>query len=308
MLDKENLKKYVEFSPEVKDALENNKPVVALESTIISHGMPYPKNLQTAKECEEIIRKGGAVPATTAIINGKIEVGLTEEELEFLSTSKDVIKTSRRDFAYIVSQGLNGATTVASTIIIAKLAGIKIFVTGGLGGVHRGASETFDISRDLEELAANDIMIICAGCKSILDIGLTLEYLETKGVPVFAYKTDEMPAFFTRHSGFKVDYKIDEAKDAADIARTQWNLGLKTGILFTNPIPEQASMDEKAINKAIEKALEEAKEKGIHGKETTPFLLSKVVEVTGGKSLEANIALVKNNAKLGAEVAKYLYE
>lgn len=301
------LKKYVEYSDEVKKAMEEGKPVVALESTIISHGMPYPQNIETAKACEEIIRENGAVPATTAIIGGKIKIGLSDEELEFMATSKDIIKASRRDFAYIVSQGLNGATTVASTIIASRLAGIKIFVTGGLGGVHRHAEVTFDISRDLEELAANDIMIVCAGCKSILDIGLTLEYLETKGVPVFGYQTDYMPAFFTRKSEFKVDYNIKNPKEAAEAAKTQWELGLQGGILLTNPIPESDSMDEEKINTAIEKALVEAEEKGIHGKETTPFLLSKVLEVTEGKSLEANIALVKNNARLGAEVAKYLY-
>ena len=307
MISNEMLKKYVEYSDEVKKAIEEGKPVVALESTIISHGMPYPQNIETAKACEEIIRENGAVPATTAIIGGKIKIGLSDEELEFMATSKDIIKASRRDFAYIVSRGLNGATTVASTIIASRLAGIKIFVTGGLGGVHRNAEVTFDISRDLEELAANDIMIVCAGCKSILDIGLTLEYLETKGVPVFGYQTDYMPAFFTRKSEFKVDYNIKNPKEAADAAMAQWELGLEGGILLTNPIPESDSMDEEKINSAIEKALLEAEEKGIHGKETTPFLLSKVLEVTEGKSLEANIALVKNNARLGAEVAKYLY-
>ena len=307
MTNNEMLKKYVEYSDEVKKATEEGKPVVALESTIISHGMPYPQNIETARACGEIIRENGAVPATTAIINGKIKIGLNDEELEFMATSKDIIKASRRDFAYIVSRGLNGATTVASTIIASRLAGIKIFVTGGLGGVHRNAEVTFDISRDLEELASNDIMIVCAGCKSILDIGLTLEYLETKGVPVFGYQTDLMPAFFTRKSEFKVDYNIKNPKEAADAANTQWNLGLKGGILLTNPIAEEDSMDEEKINKAIEEALREAEEKGIHGKETTPFLLSKVLEVTEGKSLEANIALVKNNARLGAEVAKHLY-
>ena len=307
MISNEMLKKYVEYSDEAKKAMEEGKPVVALESTIISHGMPYPQNIETAKACEEIIRENGAVPATTAIIGGKIKIGLSDEELEFMATSKDIIKASRRDFAYIVSQGLNGATTVASTIIASRLAGIKIFVTGGLGGVHRHAEVTFDISRDLEELAANDIMIVCAGCKSILDIGLTLEYLETKGVPVFGYQTDYMPAFFTRKSEFKVDYNIKNPKEAAEAAKAQWELGLQGGILLTNPIPESDSMDEEKINSAIEKALVEAEEKGIHGKETTPFLLSKVLEVTEGKSLEANIALVKNNARLGAEVAKYLY-
>lgn len=308
MLDEKILKKYVEFSDEVKKAMEENKPIVALESTIISHGMPYPKNLETAKAVEKIIRENGAVPATTAIINGKIKVGLTDEELEYMATSKDIIKASRRDFAYLIANRKSGGTTVATTIIISKIAGLKIFVTGGLGGVHRNAEVTFDISRDLEELAANDIIIVCAGCKSILDIGLTLEYLETKGVPVLGYETEKMPAFFTRDSGFNLDYKIDSPKEAAEIANIQWNLGLKSGILLTNPIPEKDAMDEEKINKAIEEAIVEAEEKSIHGKETTPFLLKRVLEATDGKSLEANIALVKNNALLGAKVAKYLYE
>ncbi|WP_071027625.1 pseudouridine-5'-phosphate glycosidase [Peptoniphilus raoultii] len=303
-----NYEKYLEFSDEVKKAKKENKPIVALESTIISHGMPYPKNLETAKACEDIIRKAGAVPATTAIINGKIKVGLSEEELEFMASSKGIIKTSSRDIPYIIANKLNGGTTVASTIIVSRLAGIKIFVTGGIGGVHRGAEKTFDISRDLEELAANDIMIVCAGCKSILDIGLTLEYLETKGVSVLGYKTEKMPAFFTKSSQFKVDYKINDPKEAAEIAKAKWNLDIKGGILLANPIPDEDSMDEQAIDKAIEDALKEAEEKGIHGKETTPYLLSKVLEETKGKSLEANIALVKNNAKIGAEVAKYIYE
>lgn len=308
MLDEKILEKYVEFSDEVKKAMVEKKPIVALESTIISHGMPYPKNLETAKAVEEIIRKGGAVPATTAIINGKIKVGLSEEELEYMATSKEIIKASRRDFSYLIANKKSGGTTVATTIIISKIAGIKIFVTGGLGGVHRHAQETFDISRDLEELAANDIVIVCAGCKSILDIGLTLEYLETKGVPVLGYETENMPAFFTRDSGFKLDYKIDSAKEAAEIAKAQWDLGLNGGILLTNPIPKEDAMDDEKINKAIEEAIVEAEEKNIHGKEATPFLLQKVLEATEGKSLEANIALVKNNATLGAEVAKYLYE
>lgn len=299
----ENLKKYVDYSDEVKKAMEENRPVVALESTIISHGMPYPMNLETAKAVEEIIRKNGAVPATTAIINGRIKVGLNEDELEFLATSKDVIKCSRRDYPYIVANKLNGGTTVASTIITCTIAGIKVFVTGGIGGVHRGAEKTFDISRDLQELANNDVLVVCAGAKSILDIGLTLEYLETFGVPVLGMRTDEMPAFFTRKSGFKLDYEVKTESEAANIATTKWDLGLKGGIVVGNPIPEESEMDEEKINNAIKEALKDAEEKGIHGKESTPFLLQRVLEATDGKSLEANIALVKHNAEVGAKIA-----
>ena len=302
MLNKEFLAKHMDISPEVKEALENNQAVVALESTIISHGMPYPQNLETAKRCEEIVRENGAVPATTAIINGRIKVGLTEE-LEFMATDKTIIKCSTRDYPMMVAKGLNGATTVATSILTAKLAGIKLLVTGGIGGVHRGAQETFDISRDLQELATTDIVVVCAGCKSILDIGLTLEYLETFGVPVLGYQTKDMPAFFTERSGFQVDYAMESPQEVASLVHAKWNLGLDGGVLLTNPIPAGDAMDEKVINKAIEEALVEAKEKGIHGKEATPFLLSKVVEVTGGNSLKANIALVENNAKIGAQVA-----
>lgn len=303
----ENLKdKYMDIHPEVKEALDSGKPVVALESTIISHGMPYPKNLETAKACEEILREAGVVPATTAIINGRIKVGLTTEELEFMATSKDVIKSSRRDYAHVVANGLNGATTVATSIITARLAGIPILVTGGIGGVHRGAQETFDISRDLQELAGTDIAVVCAGCKSILDIGLTLEYLETFGVPVLGYKTDEMPAFFTQKSGHKLDYRYDSPQDMAKSIRTKWELGLEGGVLVANPIPSEDAMDNEVIEKAIAEAVEDAKKLGIHGKESTPFLLSRVLEATGGDSLESNIALVLNNTRLGAEIAKSL--
>lgn len=303
----ENLKdKYMDIHPEVKEALDSGKPVVALESTIISHGMPYPKNLETAKACEEILREAGVVPATTAIINGRIKVGLTTEELEFMATSKDVIKSSRRDYAHVVANGLNGATTVATSIITARLAGIPILVTGGIGGVHRGAQETFDISRDLQELAGTDIAVVCAGCKSILDIGLTLEYLETFGVPVLGYKTDEMPAFFTQKSGHKLDYRYDSPEEMAKSIRTKWELGLEGGVLVANPIPSEDAMDEEVIEKAIAEAVEDAKKLGIHGKESTPFLLSRVLEATGGDSLESNIALVLNNTRLGAEIAKSL--
>lgn len=308
MLDEEKLKKYVVFSKEVEDAKRENKPIVALESTIISHGMPYPKNLETALACERIVRENGAVPATTAIIDGKIRVGLSEEELKFMATSKDIIKTSTRDFPVIIANKKNGATTVATSILTAKLAGIKLLVTGGIGGVHRGAETTMDISRDLQELANDDVMVVCAGCKSILDIGLTLEYLETFGVPVLGYKTKEMPAFYTRKSGFELDYEISDVETIANIAKTKWDMGMKGGILVGNPIPEEDSLDKEKIDAAIETALADAEKQGVRGKESTPFLLERVLEVTEGKSLVANIALVENNAKIGAQIAKYLYK
>ncbi|MDO5301931.1 MAG: pseudouridine-5'-phosphate glycosidase [Tissierellia bacterium] len=300
----EGLKKYVDIKDEVREALERGKPVVALESTIISHGMPYPQNLETAKKCEEILRQEGVVPATTAIIGGRIKVGLTEEELEFMATSDKIIKASRRDYAHIVARGLHGATTVATSIITAGLAGIPILVTGGIGGVHRGAQETMDISRDLQELAGTDIAVVCAGSKSILDIGLTLEYLETYGVPVVGYTTSEMPAFYTPKSGHKVDYQYDDTDLLAQMMKTKWDLNLQGGVLVTVPIPEADAMDGEVIEKAIQEALKEAEAQGIHGKETTPFLLSKVVEVTGGDSLKANISLVLNNTRVGARLAK----
>lgn len=297
------LEKYLNINPEVKEALEAGKAVVALESTIISHGMPYPKNVEMARNVENIIRSKGAVPATIAILNGVLKVGLTAEEIEYLGKTKNVIKTSRRDIPFIVANKLDGATTVASTMIIAALAGIKVFATGGIGGVHRGAEETFDISADLQELAQTNVAVVCAGAKSILDIGLTLEYLETQGVPVVGFKTEELPAFYTRKSGFKVDYKIDSAEELAAAIKTKWELGLKGGLIVANPIPEQYQMDYDTINKAIEDAVKEADEKGIKGKESTPFLLAKVKEITGGASLEANIQLVYNNASLGANLA-----
>ena len=308
MLEIEKMKKYLEFSDEVKEAMESGKPVVALESTIISHGMPYPENLKTAEACERIVRENGAVPATTAIIDGKIKIGLTQKELEFMATSKNVIKASTRDYAYIVANKLNGATTVATSILTADLAGIKLLVTGGIGGVHIGAEKTMDISRDLQELAARNVMVVCAGCKSILDIGLTLEYLETFGVPVLGYQTEEMPAFYTRKSGFKLDKRMDTPEEIAETAKVKWDLGINGGILVSNPIPEKDSLDEEKINKAIETALKDAEKDGIKGKETTPYLLSKVLEVTEGKSLISNIALVENNAKIGAQIANYLYK
>ena len=260
------LEKYMEIKEEVKNALNEKKPVVALESTIIAHGMPYPKNVETALEVERIIRDRGAIPATIAILDGKIKVGLSKEEIEYLGSAENVSKVSRRDLPFIVAKGLNGATTVASTMIVAKMAGIKVFVTGGIGGVHRGAEESFDISADLQELAKTSVAVVCAGAKSILDIGLTLEYLETFGVPVVGFKTDEFPAFFTRKSGFGVDYNVDSEEELAKDIKTKWDLGLDGGIVVANPIPEEYEMDADIINKAIVEALREAEEKGIQGK------------------------------------------
>lgn len=297
------IKEYMNIKEEVKKAIENRKPVVALESTIISHGMPYPQNVKTALEVEKIIKDRGAIPATIAILNGKIKVGLNKEEIEYLGKAKDVKKVSRRDLPFIISKKLNGATTVASTMIIAKLADIKVFVTGGIGGVHRGAEKTFDISADLQELGHTNVAVVCAGAKSILDLGLTLEYLETFGVPVVGFKTDEFPAFFTRESGFGVDYQIDEEDELAKIIKTKWDLGLDGGIVVANPIPKEYEMDPKTINKAIKDALNEAKTKDIKGKEVTPFLLDKVKEITKGNSLQSNIELVYNNAVVGANLA-----
>lgn len=308
MLNREMLKKYVDISPEVKDAMDKNLPIVALESTIISHGMPYPQNYETAKECEQIVRENGAVPATIGIIGGRIKVGLTEEDLMFMATEKNIAKASTRDYAYIVANGKNGATTVATTVLTCSLVGIKFFATGGIGGVHRGAEKTFDISRDLQELANRDVTVVCAGCKSILDIGLTLEYLETFGVPVLGYNTKDMPAFFTRKSGYELDYKMESPEEIAKTVKAKWDLGINGGVVVANPIPKEDAMDDEVINAAIERALKEADEKGIHGKDCTPFLLSKVVEVTGGSSLTSNIALVKNNCKVGAKIAKSYYE
>lgn len=297
------LEKYLDINPEVKAAIEAGKPVVALESTIISHGMPYPKNVETALKVEAIIRENGAVPATIAILNGRLKAGLTNEEIEFLGKTPGVVKTSRRDIPFIVSKKLNGATTVATTMIIAELAGIKVFATGGIGGVHRGATHTMDISADLDELSMTDVAVVCAGCKSILDIGLTREYLETKGVPVVGFQTEELPAFYTRKSGFKVDYKVDSEEELAVALKAKWDLGLKGGMVVANPIPAEFEMDYDTINNAIDSAVKEADEKGIKGKESTPFLLAKVKEITGGSSLESNIQLVFNNAKVGARLA-----
>ena len=295
---------YLDVNPAVAQALAEGKPVVALESTIISHGMPYPQKVETALKVEEIIRQNGAVPATIAILGGRLKAGLSPAEIEYLGKQgQKVTKASRRDLSVLVAQGADGATTVATTMMIAHMAGIKLFATGGIGGVHRGAETTMDISADLEELGQTDVMVVCAGAKAILDLKLTLEYLETKGVPVLGYQTQELPAFYTRTSGLKVDYQVDSPEMLAKILKTQHDLGLHGGILVTNPIPEQYSMDADAINAVIDQAIAEAQEKGIHGKETTPFLLAKVKEITGGDSLEANIQLVFNNAKLAAQTA-----
>lgn len=296
-------KNYLDISEEVKAALANNQAVVALESTIISHGMPYPKNVKTALNVEKIVRDNGAIPATIAILNGRLKVGLSPEEIEFLGKAPNVQKTSRRDIPFIIAKGLTGATTVASTMILAAMAGIKVFATGGIGGVHRGAETSFDISADLLELAQTDVAVVCAGAKSILDIALTLEYLETNGVPVVGYQTDELPAFYTSKSGFGVDYRVDTPKELAQALKTKWDLKLKGGMIVANPIPEAYEMDPKVINDAILEAVKQQNEQGIKGKESTPFLLAKVKELTGGDSLDSNIQLVYNNAKVGAQIA-----
>ena len=302
-----NLNKYLDVAPEVAQAVAEGKPVVALESTIISHGMPYPQNVETALKVEQIIRDNGAVPATIAILGGRLKAGLTAEEIEYLGKQgQAVTKASRRDLAVLVARKADGATTVTTTMMIAHMAGIKIFATGGIGGVHRGAETTMDISADLEELASTPVMVVCAGAKSILDLGLTLEYLETHGVPVIGYGTKELPAFYTRKSGFEVDYRMDTPSEIAAAFHASQELGLKGGMLVTNPIPEEFAMDHDVINKAIDEAIAQANAQGIHGKATTPFLLAKVKELTGGDSLNSNIQLVFNNAKLAARTAAEL--
>lgn len=302
------MKPHVYIHPEVKKALDEHRPIVALESTIISHGMPYPDNVHMALDVENIIKNEGAVPATIAILNGEIHVGLSKDEIEFLAKEPGVFKVGKRDFGYVLSQKKTGATTVSGTSIIAALAGIKVFATGGIGGVHRGAQETFDISRDLEELASLNICVVCAGAKSILDLGLTLEYLETKGVEVIGYQTDVLPAFYSRMSAYKVNYRLDDPKAIADLLHAKWSLGLTGGAVIANPIPEAYSMDHHAIDQAITKALAEANEKGIQGQHVTPFLLAKIKEITGGESLESNIELVYNNARLAAKIAIALHQ
>ena len=298
------MKKYLDISEEVKKALDEKKPIVALESTIISHGMPYPKNVETALRVEEEVRKNGAVPATVAIIGGRLKAGLTKDEIEYFGKKGTLItKASRRDIPALIARKEDGATTVAATMIIASLAGIDVFATGGIGGVHRGAEKTMDISADMDELSKTEVMVVCAGAKAILDLPLTMEYLETKGVNVIGYTTDELPAFYTRKSGLKVVWRCDTPKEIADIWKVQKDIYPGTGLLVTNPIPEEYSMDSEYINKEIDIAIEEMNKLGIKGKETTPYLLDKIQKLTGGESLEANIRLVLNNAILASKVA-----
>ncbi len=298
------MNRYLDIHPEVAAALSEGKPVVALESTIISHGMPYPQNVETALNVERIVREHGAVPATIAVIGGRLKAGLSPEEIEYFGKKGQAIaKASRRDLAVLCARGEDGATTVTTTMIIAHMAGIRIFATGGIGGVHRGAETTMDISADLEELGQTPVMVVCAGAKSILDLGLTLEYLETKGVPVIGYGTNELPAFYTRSSGFQVDYRIDTPQELAQAFKTQNDLGFPGGMLVTNPIPEEYAMPLPVINAAIDQAIDECNAQGIHGKATTPFLLARVAELTGGNSLASNIQLVYNNAKVAAQTA-----
>lgn len=298
------ISEYLDIKSDIKKALSEKKPVVALESTIISHGMPFPQNMETALNVEEIVRSNGAVPATIAILNGKLKVGLSKDEIEYLGKKGNkIVKASRRDLPYLISKKVDGATTVASTMIVAQMAGIKIFATGGIGGVHRGAERSFDISADLQELAKTNVAVVCAGIKSVLDLGLTLEYLETNGVPVIGYQTEELPAFYSQKSGFKVDYRLDSAKEIATFIKTKWQMNLTGGVVVTNPIPEKYELDHYLMTKTINTAILEAEKNKIKGKESTPFLLAKVKELTKGKSLDANIQLVYNNAKLAAEIA-----
>lgn len=294
---------FMDIKPEVEKALEEGTPVVALESTIISHGMPYPKNVETSLAVEEVIRKNGAIPATIAIIEGRIKIGLTPEEIEYMAKADNVLKVSRRDFPLVISQKLDGATTVAGTMIAANMAGIKVFVTGGIGGVHRGAGESFDVSADLEELKMTDVTVVCAGVKSILDIGATLEYLETSGVPVITYGADSFPAFYSRESGFAAECRIDEPEKISALIRTKEQLGLRGGILVACPIPEEDEIPFEKMDVVIKQALKECEEKGVKGKRITPFLLSKVKDLTEGSSLEANIKLVLHNADVGSKIA-----
>jgi len=299
--------RYLDINSNIKKALAEKRPVVALESTIISHGMPYPQNIETALKIEEIVKANGATPATVAIINGKFKVGLAKDEIEYLGTSgQKIIKASRRDIPYLISKKIDGATTVASTMIGAEMAGIKIFATGGIGGVHRGAQKSFDISADLQELSKTNVAVVCAGIKSILDLGLTLEYLETFGVPVLGYKTKELPAFYTQKSGFEVDYQLNTVKQIANFLKVKWEMDLTGGVVITNPIPTEFQLDYNSISEIIHSAILESEDKGVKGKEITPFLLDKVKELSYGKSLEANVQLVYNNAKLAAQIATHL--
>ena len=293
----------LKITDEIQEALREKRPVVAVETTIVSHGLPYPETIETARLLEDMIRSQGAVPATIAILDGKINVGISDDQLEFLGTSKDIVKASRRDLPAVFAKRLHAATTVATTMICANLAGIKIFATGGVGGVHRGAQQTFDISADLQELARTDVAVISAGSKSILDLPLTLEYLETLGVPILGYKTDELPAFYTRESGLMVDYRVDTPEEASAILHAKWDIGLSGGVMITNPIPKEYALDKDFIDAAIEQALADAAAQHIEGKSVTPFLLGRVKELTGGKSLTANIELVRHNAEVAAQIA-----
>ncbi|MBC3870631.1 pseudouridine-5'-phosphate glycosidase [Undibacterium oligocarboniphilum] len=302
------MQSYLVFSDEVRAAKMTGKPVVALESTIISHGMPYPQNVQTAREVEQIIREQGAVPATIAVMEGKIHIGLSDADLIRLGQSADAIKVSRRDLAYVLASRQLGATTVAATMICAALADIQVFVTGGIGGVHRGAETSFDISADLQELAQTSVAVVCAGAKSILDLGLTLEYLETYGVPVVSIGQRAFPAFFTRDSGYSADFQLDSAEQQADFIHTKWQLGLRGGIVIANPVPEEDAMPRAEIEQITVQALQEAAQQGIGGKAVTPFLLARIKELSGGRSLATNIALVKNNARAGAKLACALHK
>jgi pseudouridine-5'-phosphate glycosidase len=300
------MKKYMDIDPGVQSALDQGKVVIALESTIIAHGMPFPKNVETALAVEETIRSKGAVPATIGIIGGRIKVGLSAQEIDHLAKAQHVVKVSRRDFPLVVAKKLDGATTVAGTMMVAHQAGIPLFVTGGIGGVHRGAAEDFDISADLEELKQTDVVVICAGVKSVLDIGSTLEYLETGGVPVITYGSDEFPAFYSRRSGFPAECRIDSPSEIAELIRTKFDMGLRGGMLVACPIPAEHEIDYETMDRTIQKALEECSEKGITGKRITPFLLDRIKELTEGRSLEANIRLVINNAEVGGEIAAAL--
>mgnify|MGYP001149963277 CR=1 FL=1 len=301
------MNQYLDIAPEVQKAIDEKRPIVALESTIISHGMPYPKNVETALLVEKTVRENGAVPATLAIIKGRLKVGLSSEELEYFGKKGTAItKASRRDIPYLVANKADGATTVAATMIIASLAGIEVFATGGIGGVHREAQTTWDVSADMEELVKSPVIVVCAGAKAILDLNLTLEYLETKGVNVIGYKTEELPAFYTRESGLKVTYRLDTPKEIASLWNTQKALNLGQGLLVTNPIPQEMSMDKTYIENQIEIAIKEMNQLGIKGKETTPYLLDKIQKLTGGSSLESNIALVLNNARLASQIAANL--
>lgn len=298
-----NLEKYLLVTDEVKSAIANNQPVVALESTILSHGMPYPENVEFASRVEEVIREAGAIPATTAIMNGKLLVGLNKEQLEIMCKAENVGKVSRRDVATYLATNQTGATTVATTMLIASLAGVRVFATGGIGGVHRDAQQTWDVSADLQEFAHTEVAVVSAGCKSILDIGLTLEYLETMGVPVLGYKTKDFPAFYCRKSGYGVDYELKDAAEAAKIMKTKWDLGLAGGAVIANPIPEEYALDFDEMEKVITKALDLAKQNNIRGKATTPFLLANIKELTNGVAFASNVQLALNNAKVAAEIA-----